>query len=92
MPKKKKKTNKQNVIQSSDTSENYKEIIKAFDEEMALRKKKRFDCSECEHVHIGDVTCDAFPKCIPHQIWHGSVRYTKPYPGDNWIRFKRKKK
>ena len=48
-----------------------------------MRKKKRFDCSECKHVHLGDVTCDAYPNGIPNagDIWFKvSVTYTRRIP------------
>ncbi len=35
-------------------------------------------------------TCKAFPEGIPEQIFWGTVDHTKPYPGDNGIRFEKK--
>lgn len=31
--------------------------------------------------------CSAFPKGIPSEIWSGKNDHTKPFPGDNGIRF-----
>ena len=34
--------------------------------------------------------CEAFPQGIPEEIWVGEFDHTKPYPGDNGIRFEPK--
>lgn len=44
-------------------------------------------CLRCIH-YINDRKCEAFPEGIPHEIWVLKVFHTKPYPGDNGIRFK----
>ena len=47
-----------------------------------------FICGYCKHQHDRPwKTCDAFPDKIPDQIWLGENDHTKPYPGDNGIRF-----
>ena len=112
MTKKKKKTPNPPIVQPPYTSENYKEVIKAYDaglihpeispyemfqdeltEDAILRGLDNIDygCELCVHVHDDGVTCDAFPEGIPIDIFWGSIRHTKPYEGDNGIRFKRKK-
>lgn len=54
-------------------------------------------CAYCKHsfpaILIGykfHNTCAAFPDGIPDEIWRGDNDHTKPYPGDNGIRFERK--
>jgi len=43
-------------------------------------------CSICVH-YTSNLSCRAFPKQIPAQIREGKVDHSKPYPGDNGIRF-----
>lgn len=45
-----------------------------------------FQCVECKH-HGEELTCTAFPDGIPAIILTGEHDHTKPYPGDNGIRF-----
>ncbi len=45
------------------------------------------DCLKCVH-YKGQLKCDAFPAKIPSDIVHSKVEHTKPYKGDNGIRFK----
>lgn len=47
-------------------------------------------CRKCKHWY-GWNTCAAFPNGMPDDIWTGKVKHTRPYPGDNGIRFERKK-
>ncbi|MCP5510235.1 MAG: hypothetical protein H7A24_00005 [Leptospiraceae bacterium] len=56
-------------------------------------------CAGCKFIVInavdgfayndGKVTkkCDAYPNGIPFEIWTNKVDHSKPYPGDNGIRF-----
>jgi hypothetical protein len=48
-------------------------------------------CIECLH-NLGDWKCDAFPKGIPEEIATGEHDHTKPFKGDNGIRFEHIKK
>tara|TARA_R100000049_G_C1921140_1_gene66390 strand:- start:28 stop:186 length:159 start_codon:yes stop_codon:yes gene_type:complete len=41
---------------------------------------------------LGDWKCDAFPKGIPEEIGSGEHDHTKPFKGDNGIRFEHIKK
>ena len=43
-------------------------------------------CIECANYH-GDGKCLAFPSGIPGIILRNENDHTKPYPGDNGIRF-----
>jgi len=43
-------------------------------------------CLECKH-YLGFNTCEAFKKRIPDIIFTGEHDHTKPYKGDNGIRF-----
>lgn len=43
-------------------------------------------CLMCKHFD-GDMKCEAFPKEIPQEIFNGEYDHSKPYPGDNGIRF-----
>jgi len=50
-------------------------------------------CIECKNIKsLVDRTCKAFPKGIPIQIWNGKNNHTKPYKGDNGIRFEARKR
>jgi len=43
-------------------------------------------CFECLHNH-GEFKCDAYPDGIPEEIYTGEHDHTKPFKGDNNIRF-----
>lgn len=47
-------------------------------------------CNSCKHFHRVSkiVSCDAFPKGIPDEIFDGD--HLTPYPGDNGIQFEKK--
>ena len=45
------------------------------------------DCNRCLHIHMGGDKCRAFPDGIPIEILNGGEKHTKPYKGDNGIRF-----
>lgn len=50
----------------------------------------RSRCLKCKHYHFGGYfSCEAFPvsRGIPPEIWDGEYDHTKPYPGDNGVRF-----
>lgn len=49
-------------------------------------------CMTCKHLHAagaanGQSACDAFPQGIPFTIQSGETDHSKPYPGDNGIRY-----
>lgn len=59
-------------------------------------------CFSCKHFYptneAGDIKCKAFPEvikresdwvpsAIPLEIFRGEFDHTKPYPGDNGIRY-----
>lgn len=49
-------------------------------------------CMTCQHLHDvgaanGQSACDAFPQGIPFAIQSGETDHSKPYPGDNGIRY-----
>ena len=46
------------------------------------------ECPTCKHDR-GRLKCAAFPERIPMEILTGEVSHTKPYPGDNDIRYER---
>ena len=43
-------------------------------------------CLDCKN-YLGVLTCKAFPDGIPAVISSGEFDHSKPYPGDNEIRF-----
>lgn len=43
-------------------------------------------CLNCKH-YTGFSTCEAFPDKIPQEIFDGTFDHSKPYKGDNGIRF-----
>lgn len=43
-------------------------------------------CLRCRN-YSGWMQCLAFPKAIPESIVDGIHNHTRPYPGDNGIRF-----
>lgn len=47
-------------------------------------------CSFCRHKVDGAAKCSAFPDLIPEEIRNGEHNHSKPYPGDNGIRFELK--
>ncbi len=49
-------------------------------------------CHLCKHDIRGEVGCKAFPDGIPFPILRGEHDHSKPYPGDNGIRFEPKEK
>jgi hypothetical protein len=48
-------------------------------------------CVFCAHMDpdLRSRTCAAFPDGIPLEIWRGLNDHTKPFAGDNGIRFQR---
>ena len=48
-------------------------------------------CWDCARWEAGTPEvprrCEAFPDGIPDEIWRGDNDHTKPYPGDNGLRF-----
>ena len=44
-------------------------------------------CSRCIFRMSGKLTCVAFPRGIPREIWEAQVDHTLPYHGDGGIRF-----
>lgn len=53
-------------------------------------------CVDCVHFITGDdkegLRCAAYPDGIPDEILFGDADHTKPYKGDNGIRFQSKDK
>lgn len=46
-------------------------------------------CLACKHLNNDMTTCKAFSKGIPIKIIAGHFDHTRPFPGDNGIRFVR---
>ena len=46
-------------------------------------------CRSCAHLRL-EGRCTAFPGGIPLRIWVNDHDHTKPYPGDNGIRYEPK--
>lgn len=46
-------------------------------------------CLACNNLHDDMTTCKAFPKGIPVKILTGHWDHTRPFRGDNGIRFER---
>lgn len=46
-------------------------------------------CLACKNLHNDMTTCRAFLKGIPLKIYTGHFDHTRPFPGDNGIRFER---
>ena len=44
-------------------------------------------CLGCRHYHWGNLNCAAFPKGIAEGILNGEFDHTKPYKGDNSVRY-----
>ena len=44
-------------------------------------------CYKCKHVGKTGDKCKAFPDGIPIEVLRGKHKHTKPYKGDNGIRF-----
>ena len=47
-------------------------------------------CTTCTHALPG-LRCTAFPQGIPDEILDGENLHTKPFKGDNGIRYERKR-
>ena len=48
-------------------------------------------CYECSFFQaVSSRRCDAFPEGIPDEIWSGTIKHDKQYPGDHDIQFKPK--
>ena len=54
----------------------------------ALREQvmRSEQCILCKHFRVNE-TCEAFPAGIPPEIRSGAFDHTKPYPGDNGVRY-----
>lgn len=55
-------------------------------------------CIKCKHVHSSKIkkqpspmSCEAFPNGIPSDILNGKISHTKHIPGDNGIKFEKRK-
>ena len=48
------------------------------------------NCNKCKHLIPESARCKAFPHGIPRAILANRADHTKPYPGDNGIRFEKK--
>jgi hypothetical protein len=55
-------------------------------------KAQKIQCNDCAHLVPGSAKCKAFHDRIPDDILLGKNDHTKPYPGDNGVRFKAKSK
>ena len=44
-------------------------------------------CLECCHFRAVGISCNVFPDGIPEEIYEGNWDHTKPFPGDQGIRF-----
>lgn len=51
----------------------------------------RTPCASCVHRFANPALCKAFPQGIPRAIRDGDNDHTKPFPGDNGIRYERRK-
>lgn len=51
---------------------------------------EHFDLEKAKDLSIREVTCKAFPKMIPREIFFEYFDHRKPFPGDNGIQFKLK--
>tara|TARA_R100000501_G_C2631536_1_gene127893 strand:- start:4609 stop:4896 length:288 start_codon:yes stop_codon:yes gene_type:complete len=58
-------------------------------EDEAEEKEMTFpQCIVCEHLISADEeTCEAYPEGIPGPLFYGEISHTKPYKGDNGLRF-----
>jgi len=63
---------------------------------MNIESDLYMQCLNCVHYKGGlpnePKICDAFPDGIPQEIIDGDFDHSKPYPGDNDIRFELKPK
>lgn len=69
--------------------EEYKRKHKAQSDEFKISVVSRV-CTHCANFDISNPIvrqCAAFPDGIPLPIWKGENDHTKPYAGDNGIRF-----
>ena len=46
-------------------------------------------CLKCVHLHKNMTRCEAFLSGIPAKIFTGGFDHTKPFQGDNGIRFEK---
>lgn len=49
-------------------------------------------CTNCANLYENQYSCKAFPVQIPAPLLTGGRSHTKPYPGDNGIRWTKKEK
>lgn len=62
------------------------------DEEIGMTVHTPIQCHACVHLTSkAKGTCRAFPGGIPASILLDRFDHTRPYPGDNGIRFERKR-
>lgn len=48
----------------------------------------RTQCGRCANLtNLANRRCIAFPDGIPKEIWSNQFNHTRPYQGDNGIRF-----
>lgn len=70
-----------------------KEVIIPVDGPGKIMGSTTFDisiqCLACKHFRNDMTTCKAFSKGIPTKIIAGHFDHTRPFPGDNGIRFER---
>ena len=54
---------------------------------MTMILSQCFTCERFDRANTEKNTCSAFPKGIPNDVFLGQFDHTKPYPGDNGLRY-----
>ena len=72
------------------------DVVKSWDQEEGIidrrvkamqNEKDGFSCRFCKRLNEDNISCEAFPDVIPHDIRVGIIDHRTPFTGDNGLLF-----